>query len=475
MSIVRRARTLRGISNAVAHRHCIGIPIGIRALHVLLLLLIPCFGFCDAPLDRFEQIIEPSVTSNRFMGAVLVAKDGAPLLDKGYGYANLEWQIPNTPTTKFRLGSLTKQFTAAAILLLEERGKLKLDDPVKRYLPDAPAAWDKITIFNLLTHTSGLPSFTEFSEKEGQNTIPTTPQQLVARFRYKPLDFKPGEGWHYSNSGYVLLGCLIETISGQHYADFLRENIFAPLGMHDSGYDSNESIIPRRAQGYSPGKEEPQNAGYVHMSVPFSAGGLYSTTHDLLLWEDGLFGGKVLSAASLKEMTSPFKENYALGVFVGEHQGHKVVYHDGDIEGFDTYMAYYPADKVVVVVLGNVQSRAISGIGAKLGIVANGGKIVPTSERKAVSVPRSVLEKYVGTYALAPTFKLHFFLDGDQLMTQATGQAAIAVFAESETEFFLKEVDASITFVKNASGDVMSVVLHQNGRDVPGKREQHLF
>ena len=229
-------------------------------------------------LPRMEQVIQSFVCGRHFMGSVLVARGNEIILDKGYGFANLEWNIPNSPSTKFRLGSITKQFTAASILLLEERGKLRVDDPVKKYMPDAPPAWDKITIFNLLTHTSGIPNFTSFPDYASIEPFATTPAALVKQFRDKPLDFQPGEKMSYSNSGYVLLGYLIEKISGESYEKFVQDNIFTPLGMKDSGYDSNSAIIPHRAAGYSPGPDGPVNAGYVNMTVPLSAGGLYSTT-----------------------------------------------------------------------------------------------------------------------------------------------------------------------------------------------------
>src|SRR5260370_16071286 len=198
-------------------------------------------------VSRMEQVVQSYVSSKRFMGSVLVARDQTIVLDKGYGFANLEWNVANSPTTKFRLGSITKQFTSASIFLLEERGKLKVDDPVKKYMPDAPAAWDKVTIFNLLTHTSGIPSFTGFPDYTSTEAIPTTPEKLVARFRDKPLEFQPGEKWNYSNSGYVLLGYLIEKIGGQPYGKFFQGKIFNPLGMKDSRHDSNSAIIFRRA------------------------------------------------------------------------------------------------------------------------------------------------------------------------------------------------------------------------------------
>src|SRR5271170_1807320 len=250
-------------------------------------------------VSRLDQVVQSYVTDKTFMGSVLVARGDQVLLSRGYGSANLEWNIPDAPNTKFRLGSLTKQFTAASILLLEERGKLKTGDLVKKYIPDAPAAWDKITIFNLLTHTSGIPNFTSFSDYPSHEPFAATPEQVVAWFRDKPLDSQPGEKWSYSNSGYVLLGDLIEKISGDSYEKFLQENVLTPLGMKDTGYDSNSAIIPRRAAGYAPSANGPVNAGYINMTVPLSAGALYSTTHDLLIWEQGLFGGKLLSAGSL--------------------------------------------------------------------------------------------------------------------------------------------------------------------------------
>jgi CubicO group peptidase (beta-lactamase class C family) len=422
-------------------------------------------------LARMDQVVQSYVTAKQFMGSVLVAQDGRILLDKGYGDANLEWQVPNSPEAKFRLGSITKQFTAASILLLEERGKLKTDDPVKKYMPDAPAAWDKITIYNLLTHTSGIPNFTSFPDYHSSEATPTTPEKLVARFRDKPLDFQPGEKWSYSNSGYVLLGYLIEKISGKSYPDFVEDNIFKPLGMNDSGYDSNSAIILHRAYGYSPGPKGPANAGYIDMTIPFSAGALYSTTHDLLKWEQGLFGGKVLSAASLKKMTTPFKENYACGLMVRTVNGRTEIEHGGGIEGFNTDLAYYPDDKLTLVVLGNLNGSAPEEIATKLAAVVHGEKVTLSSERKEITVSPDILAKYVGTYELTPTFSIVITLENGQLMAQATNQPKFPIFAESQTEFFLKVVDAQIEFVTNDKRDVTSLVLHQGGQDIKGERK----
>ena len=347
------------------------------------------------PALRMDQIVQSYVDNKQFMGAVLVAENGKVVLSKGYGSANIEWNIPDSSSTKFRLGSITKQFTAASILLLEERGKLKTDDPIKKYMQDAPAAWDKVTIFNLLTHTSGIPSFTDFPDYSTTEAIPTIPEKLVGRFRDKPLSFTPGEKWAYSNSGYVLLGYLLEKISGQSYRDFVQENIFKPLGMDDSGYDSNSAIMPRRASGYSPSQNGPVHAGYIDMTIPFSAGALYSTTEDLLRWEQGLFGGKVLSAASLKKMTTAFKNDYAFGLAVSSVNGHALIEHGGGIEGFNTQLSYYPDDKLTVIVLGNLNGSAPGEIARKLArfcVPALVRKPIADTEPQVTTLVRTTLD-----------------------------------------------------------------------------------
>src|SRR5260370_18113752 len=370
---------------------------GVRIMRRIGIALLVAGAGLAQDVSRMAQVVQPYVADKKFMGSVLVARGGEVLLSKGYGSANLEWNIPNSPATKFRLGSITKQFTAASTLLLEERGKLKTDDPVKKFMPDAPAAWDKVTIFHLLTHTSGIPSFTGFPDYASQEPFATTPEKLVARFRDKPLDFQPGEKWSYSNSGYVLLGYLLEKASGESYEKVVKGNIFGPLGMEDSGYDSNSAIIPRRAAGYARVKDQTENAGFIDMSIPFSAGALYSTTEDLLRWEQGLFGGKVLSAASLQKMTTPFKREYACGLAVSMVKGHKLIEHGGGIEGFNTQLSYFPEDKLTVAVLGNLNGSAPREIATKMAALAHGEKVVLAAERKEIAVPSKILADYVGS------------------------------------------------------------------------------
>lgn len=422
--------------------------------------------------NRMDEVVKFYAGTHKFMGTALVARGSQVLFSKGYGFANLEWDILNSPNTKFRLGSVTKQFTAACILLLQERGKLKVDDPVSKYLPDAPAAWDKITIFHLLTHTSGIPNFTGFPDYAKLEPFASSPADLVARFRGKPLEFDPGEKWNYSNSGYVLLGYLIEKITGDTYEKFVRINIFTPLGMKDSGYDSNFAVIPRRATGYAVVNNKYETAGFIHMSIPHAAGALYSTTEDLLKWEQGLFGGKLLQAASLAKMTTPFKNNYACGLQVDNTARHKVIEHGGGIEGFLTELEYYPDNKITVIVLENVTGAALPGeISKKLAAVAYGENVKLPGERKEITLDPKVLSRYVGAYRLAQGPVVLITLEGNRLLSKLGYAPQQPIFPESDRMFFQKTADAQIEFgTPDSQGQPGELTVHQNGRYMTGRR-----
>ena len=317
----------------------------------------------QAPPQDFQKLMQPYVDARMFMGSVLVASKGKTIFSNSYGMADLEWSIPNSPTTRFNIASMTKQFTAAAILLLEDRGKLKTSDLVKKYLPAAPASWDKITIYHLLTHTSGISD-------DAAKYQPGPPELLL--FNDKPLDFQPGERWSYTNLGYIVLGYLLERIVGQSYESFVKENLFKPLGMNDSGMFSYVTVIPRRASGYWPGRNGIENAERPDFRTGFSSGSLYSTTEDLLRWEEGLFGGKLLSAKSLHKMITPFKGDYACGLYVRRVNGHLMIEHDGNNIGFNSHMVYYPEESIAVIVLANLNGTVTGEIARALAALAQG-------------------------------------------------------------------------------------------------------
>ena len=407
-----------------------------------LLLSIALLASAQDLNTRFDDIAKARVDSKHFMGNVLLAKGDQVLFEKSYGLADMEWSVPNTAESKFRIGSVTKQFTAACILLLEDRGKLKTDDLVRKYVPNAPAAWAKITIYHLLTHTSGIPSFTNFPEYEQFQRQPTTPEKLLAFFRDKPLDFEPGSKWKYSNSGYEVLGYVIEKVTGQTYQQFLDENIFKLLEMRDSGYDSNSLVIPHHAYGYTPGPHGVTVAGYVDMTVPYAAGGLYSTTRDLLKWQRGLFGGRLLKPASLQKMITPFKDDYGCGLSITTVNGRKRIEHGGGIQGFNSELAYWPEEQMSVVVLANLNGSAPSDIAADLAATVHGEKVTLPSERKEITLTPEQLKPFVGRYSLTPEVNVDITLEGNQLQTQLTGQPKFPLYAESPTSFFLKVVEA---------------------------------
>lgn len=404
---------------------------------------------------RVDEYLNALVKQNRFSGAVLLARDGRVLLSKGYGMANLEAEVPNTPQTKFRLGSVTKQFTAMAILILQEKGKLSVQDSVCKYLDSCPQSWNPITIHNLLTHTSGIPNLTSFQDFRRVKMFPTTALEAIATFKDKPLEFAPGERFNYSNSGYILLGHIIERASGKPYADFLRENIFQPLGMKNTDYDVNSAIIKNRASGYTRGPGGIMNADYINMTIPFAAGGLYSTVEDLYLWDRALYTEKLVSKKSLEAMNTPFKDGYGYGVGVNESFGLKNIAHGGGIEGFSTFLSRFINDDGTVVVLSNIDGTNTGGIAKRLGGLLFSDKVVmPT----VIKVAPQALRQYEGRYQVeerTPTEDIS--VEGDHLKIKISGGEEISIVPTGKDEFVMED-DFAVRFIFNRdkSGNVES-------------------
>lgn len=327
----------------------------------------------DDAITQIDDYIQNLAEEHLFSGSVLIAQDGEILLSQGYGMANMEWNIPNTPQTKFRIASMTKQFTAMAILLLQERGVLTIQDSICQYLEECPDAWQEITIHHLLTHTSGIPDFTSFSDYRQTMAQPSLPKKTLQRFINEPLDFPPGEKWSYSNSGYIVLGLIIDEASGRPYRLFLRENFFEPLGMTATDLDDNTAIIENRAEGY---QTYFRKADYIHMTIPYAAGALYSTVEDLFLWDQALFSGKVISQESFDAMLAdtvpmeglgiPEGLSYGYGLIINNGSQHPSIGHPGGINGFDSFMFHYPDSKLTIIMLSNIEGTLSGGIEAYL-------------------------------------------------------------------------------------------------------------
>jgi CubicO group peptidase (beta-lactamase class C family) len=423
--------------------------------------------------QRLDQIANSYTADNAFMGSVLVARGNEILLNKGYGKANLEHNIPNDPDTKFRIGSLTKQFTAALILLLQQDGKLRVEDPVRKYLPDAPKSWDKITLTELLGHNSGIPEIQSDPNFRSWAMSPHTHAEEFALFKDRPLNFEPGSKNEYSNSNYLVLGAVIEKVTGEGYGAQLRNRIFKPLGMNDSGEDKDGLVLPKRAQGYNNNDGRLEPAPSESMSVPWSAGSIYSTTNDLLRWERGLFGGKVLSQSSLKAMTTPGKVSHGFGVGVSTEEGIEVIDHNGAIEGFVAHLAYVPEPRITVIVLSNVFGGAPPAMGNQLVEAMLGKTVVLASERKPVPISKEGLAKFEGVYQMSSGMSFTFTARGDSLEMNAGGTIVPLLYQgvkEGHPRFYVAMVDGEIEFVPDSSGAMMTVISHQHGNNQSGNR-----
>lgn len=447
---------------------------GSRFLGIVPILML-CTSVANAQDDtvaKFEKYLDACADVDGFSGSVLVARDGAPVFTQGYGYANIETHEPNRPWTRFRLGSVTKAFTAMAVLILKEQGKLALDDPVGKYIEDAPDAWKPVTIRHLLTHTSGIPNFTSHPDYVARIREVSTPTSTIKRFKDKPLDFEPGSKFAYSNSGYVLLGAIIEKVSGQRYRDFLKANIFDPLGMSHTDYDDTAAIVPNRAAGYAGDLETDsvKNAAFLDMSIPHAAGALASTVGDLAIWDRALRDGKLISKESYDELYKPVHNDYAFGWVVRTRDGHRMIGHGGGINGFATELDRYPDDKLCVVVLSNFENAPSARIARDLAEIAFGNSVEPPKRRKTIALSAEAIAPFVGQYQLGPGAIFTVTADDDRLFGQLTGQPRVRLFASAPREFFVKVVDAVIEFAEPADGAAPSMVLKQGGRETRADR-----
>ena len=309
--------------------------------------------------EKADALIRRHLAAQTFSGVVLVADHGKPVFRRAYGLANREWNIPATPETVFRIASTTKTFTAAAILRLAEQGKLTLDDPIAKYYPATPAAWSGITLRNLLNHTSGIPDFVSTTNGFIRNgaRLRDKPDDLVALVRDKALEFAPGSKFHYSNTGYVLLGLVIQKVSGESYSDYLSDAFFKPLGLAHTAYDDFADGVPKRASGYWRPYGAWEHARLMTPEASDASGALRSTADDLLAWDQALHRGNVLTPASRQAMFTDYGHGYGLGSFVEMRHGHRLWDHGGNVPGFCNAFEYYPDDGLTVIVMDNVEGQ----------------------------------------------------------------------------------------------------------------------
>lgn len=369
--------------------------------------------------------------------AVALLKENRVLHCQGYGLANLEWELPVTPRTVFGLGSLTKPFTSMAIMLLEQQGKLRLDTPIQAYLPDYPATQDEVTLTHLLTHTSGIPNFVthpDFWEKHV--AVTTSLDKTVALFKDLPLEFEPGTRYSYCNSGYMLLGCILEKLTGMSYAEVIRQLIFEPLGMKHSHYLSPEAVIPSRASGYEHSEQGFQHAHIIPAVVTYAAGALGSTLEDLQIWNAALREERLLNHATWQRIYRPLeladgrRENYGLGWGLGQYRHHPYICHGGGVPGFSAFFGRFLEDDVALIVLSNRAGFDGSGLARKISNLVPG---LPAPVRLPVPYDPEAQKSMLGTYSgVHGTVQV----EAEKQLLYLKGQKKYAFVPMSETSFY---------------------------------------
>ena len=409
---------------------------------------------------KVDAYIQPYLEGNNFSGAVFIARKGKVLVSKGYGMANYEFGAPNTPRTKFHIASVSKPFTAAAIMILQERRLLSTNDPLTMFIPDYPNG-DKITLHHLLSHTSGIPNVNDFPDYDRDSKFPHTTGDLVEMFKHQPLEFQPGERYRYSNSNYNLLAHVIEKVSGQGYGEFLKANILTPLGMRDTGHDGRAAgLLENRASGYVPaGVSGLENAPYLDWSIKTGNGSLYSTVEDLYKFDRALYADKILKKATWGKMFVEGRGN-SYGWFVRKRFHRRVAAANGRSPGFTASFERFVDDDVCVIVLSNSYSAvAQSPIADDLAAIALGERYVVPKAIKPVKVNPKILEAYVGRYE----FGVDFFRPGavvtigreeDHLLMDWGGGFHAILVPVSEREFLDRSFWARVIFAKDQKGEV---------------------
>jgi CubicO group peptidase (beta-lactamase class C family) len=541
-----------------------------KTSYILILLLgLSTISYAQKLEKQFDEMLSEQYLPMEPGATALVAIDGKIIYHKAFGMANLELDVKMEPDMVLEIGSITKQFTSVAILMLMEQGKLNLDDDITKFIEDYPTHGHHISIHHLLTHTSGIKSYTSMESWPSVWRKDFEPKELIDFFKNEPMDFSPGEEWRYNNSAYFILGYIIEKASGQTYEQFIETNIFKPLGMQSSLYGSNSEIIKKRAYGYQK-NEEYVNAEYLSLSQPYAAGSLMSTVKDLFIWNRAIRSNKLVKKESIElaftnyKLNNGEKINYGYGWFMNEIDGSLTIEHAGGIFGYVTNSIYIPNEDVFVAVFSNCDCNGPSVVSTKMAAIAigkpypeekdrisiesdnlknlvgvydfadsssriitlednqlysqrtggnkfkifpirkntfsfensfatiqfkeNGNKIEaifanrinktegiktgkPIPVQTEIQLSEEIMAKYIGVYEVAPNFDISITLEDGKLMSQATGQNKFEIFAESQTKFFLKVVDAQIEFIENNDGKFESFILYQGGQEVSGQKK----
>ena len=456
-----------------------------KQLAILIFLIAPGpFSKAQGPepgLDSLTMVLDNYLISAnkayKLNGSVLIAQKGKVLLHKAYGLANVTTQLPHDTLIRFPILSLTKSFTATAILKLQEEGKLSLKDKISKYFPDYQYG-DKVTIENLLTHSSGINNYTDIVGEEDSSIVnhPISKERILEVFYTKPLEFSPGSRFSYSNSGYFLLGLIIEKVTGKPYEQFIRERILSPLGMTNSGFDFNNLPQTIKAQGYNIFDATQQRPYKQYDSTyAYSAGAMYSTTGDLYKFAQAIASNKILSSETWRVAFKPRINDYGYGWKIGNLFGRDYIRHDGGYPGFMSDFIYYPKEDITIIILNNFGTYGQNVWASAMGIscILFHLPYDPWQLRKEQKIEGNILKQYVGVYKLNKKTGLSITYNEGQLYIKGIGKSTapeLPLLAEAENKFFLRDFNTTLEFIKD--GDHFRLLVHEHGRDSEWKKEK---
>ena len=429
-------------------------------LIMLLLLLLPYSVSAGKSLTALlDKYMTAQEEVNGFSGTILIAKRGKVIYEKAFGLADRELNVKNSLGSLYQIASLTKQFTASAILQLAENDKLSLNDKLDKYFPSFPKG-DSITIHMLLNHTSGLKTTGDidgFIE-----AFKLTKDSMLALIQKQPLVFSPGTSWKYSNCGYYLLGMIIEKVTNQAYSDYLLGNIISKAELKNTFVNRWDTILANRVKGYEKTATGWRNNSFYTMENPYSAGAMISTVEDLYKWNYALFSNKIISVASVKKMTTPYQNNYGYGIVIDTFMSHRRIWHNGQLRGFTSYLGTFPGDSVSIVLLSNNESNC-SDIANCIAAIIFGIEIIPPYSHVESKIDISILDRYTGVYEIDSTDRITIIKAGDKLYRQKPG-SQIELKPESKTKFFYGDgSDRQVEFKVDKSGKIETAFLIYGG------------
>jgi CubicO group peptidase (beta-lactamase class C family) len=430
----------------------------------------------DAGIEaKMDDILKGYFPAEGPGGVVLIAQKDKILYQKAFGMAHMELGVPLRTDHVFRIGSVTKQFTGAAILQLVEAGQLALQDEITKFIPDYPTHGKKITVEHLLTHTSGIKSYTgmiKWTPQEHRRDM--SPVELIDFFKDEPMDFDPNEQYKYNNSAYILLGYIIEKVSGLPYGKYVEERIFKPLNMRHSYYGDNEPIIKNRAAGYSQNDDTGiyNNAAFLSMTQPYAAGSLLSTVEDLYIWTRALHGGGVIKQSSLDAAITPHRLNngtstrYGYGLGMGNLWGSPTIEHTGGIHGFLSDLIYVPQSEICIAILTNCDCKSPDEVATQLAALLMGQAYQP----QAISVQTSILNEYIGVYENEEKEQRYLTVEDGQLYSQRKGSTKFKLQAYGPDQFFFPDAPVRLHFVREEGKDKKVAALELSDRKVNQQR-----